>query len=160
MAPMYSGVPDKDLKVEAESLKTFKTRVDGILTALETSAASKGKVSAQDVPRSSFGGNFNEADAIFKQYNRVHTLLTTLSQTLNDQIEAMGIAVLGAKNGFENLDDDHKRRFWEIQARSEARYEGQVRDREDRKLEEKERLGEGPGSDKPGSDRESEGFSD
>ncbi|MCT2594698.1 hypothetical protein LHJ74_33110 [Streptomyces sp. N2-109] len=146
--PMYGGVPDKDLEVEAESLKTFKTRVDSVLTELETSAASKGKVSAEGgVHRAAFGGNFNEADALFKQYNRVHTLLTTLSQTLNDQIEAMGIAVLGSKNDFETLDDDQKRRFWEIQARSEERYEDQRQDRRDRELEEKARLGEGQGKD-------------
>ncbi|WP_208881553.1 hypothetical protein [Streptomyces armeniacus] len=150
---MYGGVPTKDLKVQAGDLQTFKTRVDNIITELETSAAGKGKMSEQVIPRTSFGaGGLNEADSLSTQYNRVHTLLTTLSQTLRDQIEAMGIAVQGAKNGFDSLEDDVKRRFWEIQTRAHERYEQQKRD---------QAALRGEKDAKPaGSDGETEGFSD
>ena len=110
----------KDLKRGAEALKTFKKRVDGVLQDLEESKASRSKVSEQNVSRASFGGSggFAEADGLYAQYNRVHTQLTQLSQTLKDQIEAMQIAVHGADVGFDNLEDDVKRRFWEIQDRT------------------------------------------
>ena len=48
----------------------------------------------------------------------MHSELTRLSQTLSDQIEAMGIAVHGADVGFDNLEDDVKRRFWAIQTQA------------------------------------------
>ncbi|MGW7352725.1 hypothetical protein [Streptomyces sp. NPDC054784] len=142
-APMYGGVPTKDLQVEAKDLQSFKKRVDDILTELEKSPASRGRIADQEVPRSSFGGRFAEADALYGQYNRVHTLLTTLSQTLSDQIEAMGIAVMGAKNGFDGLEEDVRRRFWQIQERAADRYQGQRERHDKREREEAQRLGKG-----------------
>jgi hypothetical protein len=52
---------------------------------------------------------------LYEQYNAVHERLTTLSKTLHLQIEAIGIAVQGAHQGFENLEEEQRRRFWEIQ---------------------------------------------
>ncbi|WP_344327106.1 hypothetical protein [Streptomyces macrosporus] len=108
-------MPAEGLKGELESLKDFKKRVDNILGDLEKSPASPTKIGQQEVKRSSFGGDFAEADGIYAQYNRVHAQLTSLSRVLGAQIEAMGIAVHGADVGFGNLEDDLKRRFWEIQ---------------------------------------------
>ncbi|WP_367123981.1 hypothetical protein [Streptomyces phytohabitans] len=160
-APMYGGVPTKDLQVEAKDLQSFKKRVDDILTELEKSPASRGRIADQEVPRSSFGGQFAEADALYGQYNRVHTLLTTLSQTLSDQIEAMGIAVMGAKNGFDGLEDDVRRRFWQIQSRAADRYHGQQVRQDEQEREKAERLSskqDGQPSSS-GHDQDSEGFS-
>ncbi|MFD1832939.1 MULTISPECIES: hypothetical protein [Streptomyces] len=112
------GVPTGKLKGELESLKDFKKRVDDILRDLESSPASPTRVGQQEVKRSSFGGEFAEADGVYSQYARVHTQLTRLSQVLGDQIEAMRIAVHGADVGFGNLEDDLKRRFWELQTRA------------------------------------------
>lgn len=112
------GVPTGKLKGELESLKDFKKRVDDILRDLESSPASPTRVGRQEVKRSSFGGEFAEADGVYSQYTRVHTQLTKLSQVLGDQIEAMRIAVHGADVGFGNLEDDLKRRFWELQSRA------------------------------------------
>ncbi|HZG05967.1 MAG TPA: hypothetical protein VE546_20720 [Streptomyces sp.] len=106
------------LKGELESLKDFKKRVDRILDDLESSPASPTKVKQQQVSRSSFGGNFAEADGLYREYNRVHAQLTRLSQVLGAQIEAMRIAVHGADVGFGNLEDDLKRRFWQLQNRA------------------------------------------
>ncbi|MCG3042350.1 hypothetical protein ACLIYM_05615 [Streptomyces fenghuangensis] len=112
------GVPAEKLKGELESLKDFKNRVDNILEELESSPASPTRVGRQEVKRSSFGGEFAEADGVHSQYTRVHTQLTRLSGVLGDQIEAMRIAVHGADIGFGNLEDDLKRRFWELQTRA------------------------------------------
>ncbi len=120
-APAPSG---RDLKRGAEALTTFKKRVDSVLKDLAGSPAAR--VGDQQISRSSFSaGNapFAEADGLFTQYNRVHTELTTLSQTLSDQIEAMQIAVHGADVGFNNLEEDVRRRFWAIQARTQQRAE-------------------------------------
>lgn len=116
----------KDLRRGAEALSKFKKRVDTILGDLEESPASKSKVADQRITRGSLSaGNaaFAEADGLFTQYNRVHAELTTLSQTLSDQIEAMGIAVHGADVGFDKLEEDVRRRFWEIQTRTHERAE-------------------------------------
>nr|WP_245770237.1 hypothetical protein [Streptomyces radiopugnans] len=111
-------MPADKLKGELESLKEFKNRVDNILEELESSPASPTRVGQQEVKRSSFGGEFAEADGIYSQYARVHAQLTRLSGVLGDQIEAMRIAVHGADVGFGNLEDDLKRRFWELQTRT------------------------------------------
>ena len=123
----------KNLKRGAEALKKFKKRVDTILSELEESPASKSKVADQRITRGSLSaGNaaFAEADGLFGEYNRVHTELTTLSQTLSDQIEAMGIAVHGADVGFNNLEEDVRRRFWAIQTRTHERAEQAKRAKE------------------------------
>ena len=113
------GANSGKLRLEANELKRFKKRVDSILNELETSAAGKSKVDGELVPTSSFGAtNFTEATDLSRVYNHVHGQLTKLSQTLGDQIEAMGIAALGIQQGFDNLEDDTKRRFWEIYTRS------------------------------------------
>lgn len=118
-APAPSG---KDLKRGAEALTTFKKRVDAVLKDLADSPAAK--VGDQQISRASFSAAnapFAEADGLFTQYTRVHTELTTLSKTLSDQIEAMQIAVHGADVGFNNLEEDVRRRFWAIQARTQQR---------------------------------------
>ncbi|PJE99220.1 hypothetical protein CUT44_05495 [Streptomyces carminius] len=107
------------LKGELESLKEFKKRVDGILGDLEKSPASPTKVGQQEVSRAAFGGEFAEADGVYREYTRVHTHLTGLSRVLGAQIEAMGIAVHGANIGFGNLEDDLKRRFWQLQQQAQ-----------------------------------------
>lgn len=119
------GADSGKLQLEASQLKRFKKRVDGILSELETSAAGSSKVSGELVPTSSFGAtNFAEATDLSRAYGHVHSQLTKLSQTLGDQIEAMGIAALGIQQGFDTLEDDTKRRFWEIYTRSEGAEDG------------------------------------
>lgn len=124
------GVPAEKLKGELESLKDFKNRVDNILEELESSPASPTRVGQQEVKRSSFGGEFAEADGVYSQYARVHTQLTKLSGVLGDQIEAMRIAVHGADVGFGNLEDDLKRRFWELQTRAHQYQQQQATDKQ------------------------------
>ncbi|MFH8611767.1 hypothetical protein ACH4D5_30210 [Streptomyces sp. NPDC018029] len=101
-------------------MKTFRRRINTILTEFEGSAGSAAKVGAQKVSRASFSGTgspFPEADGLYSQYDQVHERLTSLSKMLGDQIEAMGIAVHGADVGFDNIEDDLRQRFWAIQTK-------------------------------------------
>ncbi|WP_037732373.1 hypothetical protein [Streptomyces megasporus] len=124
------GVPAEGLKGELEALKDFKKRVDDILTRLEKSKAAPSNIKRQEVNRASFGGQFAEADGLYLQYNRVHAQLTALSKVFGAQIEAMNIAVHGADVGFGNLEDDLKRRFWNLQGQA---YEFQQEQRQTEK---------------------------
>ncbi|MEU9099355.1 hypothetical protein [Streptomyces sp. NPDC048361] len=109
-----------DLSRGLEALKTFKGRVDTVLTTFEESHGSSTKLASHQIPRASFsagGAAFPEADGLYTQYHRVHEHLTSLSQSLGLQIEAMGIAVHGADVGFDNLDEETRQRFWAIQTK-------------------------------------------
>lgn len=95
----------------------FVSRVDEVLRDLERSAGSPAKVGGQTINASSLGNGssfFSEPTELYTQYNRVHTELTTLSRTLHLQIEAYGIAAKGAADGFQTLEEEQRRRFWEI----------------------------------------------
>ncbi|MEU2553348.1 MULTISPECIES: hypothetical protein [unclassified Streptomyces] len=107
-----------NLKASGDALKKFVSRVDAVLKDLEGSAGNPARVGQQAIRKgslSSAAGAFHEADALYGTFNAVHERLTTLSRTLHLQIEAIGIAVLGAKGTFDNLEEEQRRRFWEIQ---------------------------------------------
>ncbi|MEU3602501.1 hypothetical protein ABZ714_27880 [Streptomyces sp. NPDC006798] len=102
------------------ALTTFQKRVNTLLATFNGSAAGKSKVSEQTVNRGSLsgpGGAFAEADGLFNQYNRVHQALISLSRSLGDQIEALNIAVYSADVGTDNVDEERRVRFAQIQAR-------------------------------------------
>lgn len=110
-----------DLGKGLEALTTFKRRVDTLLTEFEGSHGSPTKIADHQIARASFSAGtaaFPEADGLFTQYHRVHERLTSLSKSLGHQIEAMGIAVLGADIGFDNLDEEMRQRFAAIQSRT------------------------------------------
>ncbi|MGW0086351.1 hypothetical protein [Streptomyces sp. NPDC003393] len=122
-ADMVGGVsPTRQANLEAsgEALSKFVTRVDAVLRDLEESAGNPTKVGAQTIKLSSLSDAsadvFPEAHSLYAQYGKVHERLTTLSKTLHLQIEAIGIAVHGAERGFDRLEEDQRRRFWQIQA--------------------------------------------
>ncbi|MEV6451166.1 hypothetical protein ACFWEH_34600 [Streptomyces anulatus] len=111
-----------DLRRGVGALETFKKRVDALLTDFEGSAASKTKVADQKVSRASLSGpnaRFAEADGLYTQYNRVHSSLVSLSKSLGDQIEYLSLGVHAAAVGFDNVEDDIRRRFYEIETRME-----------------------------------------
>ncbi|MFG2358134.1 hypothetical protein [Streptomyces sp. NPDC048521] len=118
-ADMVGGVSAANLEASGDALKKFVTRVDGVLRDLEKSPGAPTRLQDQSIGQgslSSAAGTFHEADALHKTFNAVHERLTSLSRTLHLQIEAIGIAVLGAKGTFDNLEEEQRRRFWEIQA--------------------------------------------
>ncbi|MER5552734.1 hypothetical protein ABT001_13800 [Streptomyces sp. NPDC002793] len=98
-------------------MEKFQKSVNTLLANLESSPAGKSKIAAQEVSRSAFSGqntSFAEADGLYTQYNRVHESLVTLSKSLGDQIEYLSLGVHAAAVGFDNVDDDTRRRFHEI----------------------------------------------
>ncbi|WP_202500861.1 hypothetical protein [Streptomyces sp. SID5785] len=124
MLPAEGGGVSKaaaaDLKVGATVLTTFKQRVDKILRDFESSDGGSAKVRDHQVTRAavtSGSRDFIEADVLHLQYEQVHTRITSLSKMLGMQIEAMSIASHGAEVGFANLEEDQRRRFWEIQTK-------------------------------------------
>lgn len=125
-ADMVGGVSAAraaNLEASGEALTTFMKRVDAVLRDLESSAGNPTRVSAQTISRTSLSSGsavFQEAHDLYDQYDAVHEKLTTLSKTLHLQIEAIGIAVKGAHVGFGNLEEEQRRRFWEIQTKIKA----------------------------------------
>ncbi|MET9392339.1 DUF2563 family protein [Streptomyces sp. NPDC006624] len=115
-----SAARKADLEASNEALRKFVSQVDGVLRTLEESAGNPKRVGAQTIKASSLSSGradaFPEARSLYTQYNSVHEQLTTLSKTLHLHIEAIGIAVKGAAHGYENLDDEQRRRFWEIRS--------------------------------------------
>ncbi|MFJ6632977.1 hypothetical protein ACIQMR_16545 [Streptomyces sp. NPDC091376] len=108
-----------DLGVGVNALEQFRSRVDAALADLETSDGGKTKVAAERVTRGSFGVGlpFVEAEGFYKEYNRVHKALVSLSKSLGDQIELLSIGVHAADVGYGNVEDAQRARFHEIRAR-------------------------------------------
>ncbi|WSV67552.1 hypothetical protein OG623_08240 [Streptomyces sp. NBC_01012] len=107
-------------------MEKFQKSVNALLADLESSPAGKSKVAAQTVSRNAFSGqnaSFAEADGLYVQYNRVHESLVTLSKSLGEQIEYLSLGVHAAAVGFDNVDEDTRRRFYEIQAHMDAERE-------------------------------------
>ncbi|GGY01704.1 hypothetical protein [Streptomyces minutiscleroticus] len=136
MPPGESGA---DLRRGLEALTTFKKRVDGLLKTLEGSAGSPTKVEAQRISRASFSGpgTFHEASGLYAQYNNVHERLVSLSKTLGLQIESMRIAVHGADIGFDNLEEEQRRRFWQIQTRVDRDHREYTQEQREREAAER-----------------------
>jgi hypothetical protein len=115
---MSGGGPRPDLEVSSDALRQFVSTVDGVLKNLEESPANPARVGEQTIRHTSLRSGsaaFHEADALYTTFNEVHQALTNLSKTLHLQLEAIGIAVEGAKGTFSNLEEEQRRRFYEIQ---------------------------------------------
>ncbi|OIK06840.1 hypothetical protein BIV23_04930 [Streptomyces monashensis] len=116
---MSGGESAANLKVSADALTQFVKTVDGVLKDLEGSAGNPTRVGDQTIRHTSLrsgSAGFHEADALYGTFNQVHQALTNLSKTLHLQIEAIGIAVQGANGTFNDLEEEQRRRFYEIQA--------------------------------------------
>ncbi|MBT2896217.1 hypothetical protein [Streptomyces sp. McG3] len=123
-----------DIRRGVGALEKFKSRVDALLADFEGSAASKTKVADQKVSRASLSGpnaRFAEADGLYTQYNRVHSSLVSLSKSLGDQIEYLSLGVHAAAVGFDNVEDDIRRRFYAIQTRMDAEREKHAKSEQD-----------------------------
>ncbi|MGW1183102.1 hypothetical protein ACWD7Y_17410 [Streptomyces drozdowiczii] len=121
-------LPDKgkgspDLDTPSESLKSFKTRVDKLLTALDGSPAAHSRITEQKVTAAAYGTGFWEAVGLSASYDLVHSRLTELSKTLGEQLEAMGITVDFADRGYQNVDHEYAERLKAIQKRVEAEHQ-------------------------------------
>lgn len=120
---LYAVNPQMALKVEAERMKAFKTRVDDLLIELDGSEAAPGKMGDDRLRRAQLGApEFGEAQFLYESYDIVHDELTKLSKVLGAQIEGMGLAVQTSKVGYEDVDDDIRARMKAINAEVESHY--------------------------------------
>ncbi|MEU3877009.1 MULTISPECIES: hypothetical protein [Streptomyces] len=113
------------LAKEAETLTTFKNRIDEVLAKLEKSSASPKTIGDQKVPADTFGRNFGSAQQLAALYDKVHARLELLSKQFGDQVEAMGIAAVVAERGYDGVDADEAARMRAIQKRA-GEYERQL----------------------------------
>ncbi|MFE9008934.1 hypothetical protein ACFYOY_43660 [Streptomyces sp. NPDC007875] len=122
-----AGGGGSDLKVEAETLASFKSRIDKILMDLEESPAARSKISDQSVAHAAFGAEFSAAADLAGAYEKLHDRLEKFSRTLGDQLEALGMAVQISDRGYESIDAEQADRLRAIQDRT-AKYYGQNAD--------------------------------
>ncbi|MFI0981987.1 hypothetical protein ACH4SP_33890 [Streptomyces sp. NPDC021093] len=90
-----------------------------MLTDLEGGDAGRTQIAAQRVSRAALSGTnatFAEADGLYAQYNRVHQQLTSLSKTLGFQIELLSIGVHASEVGYNNVEEELRQRYQEIDA--------------------------------------------
>ncbi|WP_223183057.1 hypothetical protein [Streptomyces sp. CBMA370] len=111
------------VRYNSESMTEFKTSIDGLIEMLTSSEADKGKMKADPVVRAQFGGGgaaWSEATGVYDAYHHVLSQLTDLSGLLQDCLEGLGIAVVASKDGFEQLDEDTRRKMLAIHQRTEV----------------------------------------
>jgi hypothetical protein len=120
--------------VALEDLRSFKSRVDGLLTELDGSDVAPKKIGSDRVKSAQIGSGFGEASDLMKAYSYVHTQLEQLSTTLANQIEAMSLSLHIGHNSFKNVDLDTQRKLLDLN--------DQIRDAYDPKLD--------PNAPKPG----------
>ncbi|CAM5512751.1 hypothetical protein STANM337S_03871 [Streptomyces tanashiensis] len=115
------GMSADAVRYNSESMSEFKTSIDGLIEMLTSSEADKGKMKSDPVTRTKFGGGgaaWGEATSVYDSYNTVLKQLTELSGLLQDCLEGLGIAVVASKDGFEQMDDDVKRKMINIHDRT------------------------------------------
>ncbi|MET7679088.1 hypothetical protein [Streptomyces sp. NPDC005423] len=113
------------LRVEGETLTTFKKRVDDLLTQLEESKAAPRRIAGGALPTGRLG-SFDEADALHASYTRVHSRLERLSKMLALQIEGLVVTVDASKSGYHNLDDDIRDRLNRIRVEADELISGEA----------------------------------
>lgn len=116
-----------DLVTELSSITAFQKRVDQLINDLKDSDAGPGKVGREQLVRTQFGGGngeWAEAAGLFTAYETVITELENLSKLLSDSMEGMGIAVLAAHKGYQNIDLDIRDRMAAISAETTEHYGG------------------------------------
>ncbi|WP_395360853.1 hypothetical protein ACHGLA_13845 [Streptomyces sp. YH02] len=121
MGGMTSGMRAQAVKYSADSMETFRKQVEGLIEQLQGSTAGPGQLKADPVTRTQFGGGgsaWGEAQGAYAAYDGTLSRLVELSGLLNDCLEGLGIAVVASKNGFEEMDDDVKRKMINIHQRT------------------------------------------
>ncbi|WP_329174108.1 hypothetical protein [Streptomyces sp. NBC_01477] len=102
------------LHVALEDLRSFKTRVDGLLDELDGSLVAPTKIGQERVKSAQIGTGFAEANDLMKAYSYVHGQLEQLSQTLANQIEAMSLSLHIGHSTFRNVDLGTQRKLLDL----------------------------------------------
>lgn len=114
-----------ELVTELSSFTKFRDRIDELLRDLKGSPADAKKLGEVAIGATQFGDPaWAEATGLHTAYQKVVTELESLSKLLSDSIEGMGIAVLAAHKGYENLDDDIRDRMLAIKRDTQEHYDG------------------------------------
>lgn len=111
---MEAPVGGGSLHVALEDLRSFKTRVDGLLDELDGSVVAPKKIGQERVKSAQIGSGFGEAEDLMKAYNYVHNQLEQLSQTLANQIEAMSLSLHIGHSTFKNVDLGTQRKLLDL----------------------------------------------
>lgn len=107
-----------------EDLGEFKKRVDRLIDDLDKSEASHKKMTGDKLAQTAFGSeSFTEAGVFATAYETVHAQLELLSETLGQQLEAMGITVHMAEGDYKQVDQEEALRLQRIQKRTELYWE-------------------------------------
>ncbi|MEU9854330.1 hypothetical protein [Streptomyces sp. NPDC047974] len=108
-----------DLQRGVDALVKFQRDIEHVIENLEKGAGGSAKLNQNRVTRQAFGTGipFAEADGFFTEYERVHASLVSLSKSLSGQIELLRIGVHAADVGYDNVEEDQRRQFHDIQTR-------------------------------------------
>ncbi|SHM66366.1 hypothetical protein [Actinacidiphila paucisporea] len=111
-APVDGG--GGSLHVALEDLRSFKTRVDGLLEELDGSDFAPKEIGQGRVKAVQIGHGFGEAEDLMKAYDYVHGQLEQLSLTLANQIEAMSLSLHIGHSTFKNVDLGTQRKLLDL----------------------------------------------
>lgn len=111
---------------EAETLTTFKGRIDELLAKLEKSSASPKAIGDRRISEGAYGKGFDSASELAGLHDKVHDRLQTLSKLFGDQIEATGLAALISDRGYDGVDAEQAARMRAIQESTQRHYRDAV----------------------------------
>ncbi|PNE35597.1 hypothetical protein AF335_04635 [Streptomyces eurocidicus] len=114
------------LELELDSLKKFQGRVNDLLTTLDESDGAPTKVAETKLTQAHLGQGFQAAKSIYDVYHDVQSDLATLAKLINDQVAAMGSAVLDAHGGYADTDAAERDRLWAIHKRMQHEYDARL----------------------------------
>jgi hypothetical protein len=108
------GTPVAVLKVQVETLKTFKNRIDDLIDSMDKSQAGPKNIGNDKLQSSHLGTGFPQAEDLTSAYTHVHSQLETFSNLLADQMQAMQLSIEGASTGYQNMDQAQRDKLWSI----------------------------------------------
>ncbi|MFE2109184.1 hypothetical protein ACFXAF_25425 [Kitasatospora sp. NPDC059463] len=90
---LVAAFGSKDVKIELDTLTTFKKKVDALLASLEGSEAAQHKIKEQKLTAGNLGTGFHESTDLMAAYDRTHAAISQLSKAFAEQIDKMSQAV-------------------------------------------------------------------
>ncbi len=94
------------VKVELDTLITFKNRAEELLHALMTSPAAENQMSQQHLQPANLGSGFAESSDLMTAYNRTYMGLQQLIKDLATQIEGMAEALGKTAKNYGGTEED------------------------------------------------------